>query len=73
MMARVPQYGFSPVVPDGVQYQWVNVEKQALTEEHCPDARFMPFITGSEPKDIYDCGGAVGRQIRSWFEGLFNE
>ncbi|PPK51268.1 penicillin-binding protein 1B [Marinobacter persicus] len=73
MMARVPQYGFSPVVPDDVQYHWVNVGKQALTEEHCPDARFMPFIIGSEPEDIYDCGGAVGREIRSWFEGLFNE
>ncbi|GGC70488.1 penicillin-binding protein 1B [Marinobacter halophilus] len=71
MMAQLPQHGFSPVMPDGVQYHWVNVQEQVLTGEGCPGARLVPFITGSEPRQRMDCEGQFGRQIRSWFEGLF--
>lgn len=71
MMSMVPQYGFSPVVPDGAQYHWVNAEQAALTGESCDNARLMPFIAGSEPERRIECDGNVGRQIRSWFEGLF--
>lgn len=71
MMSMVPQYGFLPVVPDGAQYHWVNAEQAALTGESCDNARLMPFIAGSEPERRIECDGNVGRQIRSWFEGLF--
>jgi penicillin-binding protein 1B len=71
MMAQLPQHGFSPVMPDGVQYRWVNAREQALTGERCEDARLVPFIAGSEPRQRLDCEGQFGRQIRSWFEGLF--
>ncbi len=70
-MSRVPQHGFSPVVPAGVEYHWVNSEKAALTDEHCENARYMPFIVGSEPKTEVSCGGSIERRLRSWFEGVF--
>lgn len=70
-MAGVPQAGFSPVVPDGVQYHWVNSEARVLTDEHCEGARLIPFIVGSEPQQYHGCGSDVGRRIRGWFEGLF--
>lgn len=70
-MARVPQHSFSPVVPDGVDYYWVNEEEQALTDEYCDNARFVPFISGSEPKQEVSCSGSFQRQIKGWFEGLF--
>lgn len=70
-MSRVPQHGFSPVVPDGVAYQWVNSERAAMTEEGCENARFMPFIVGSEPDIEVSCGGSIERRVRGWFEGLF--
>lgn len=71
VMAQIPQYGFSPIVPAEVRYHWVNSEKQALTDESCSDARFMPFIAGSEPTDTIDCSGDFTRRLRSWFEGIF--
>ncbi|MCE0760643.1 penicillin-binding protein 1B [Marinobacter sp. G11] len=71
MMSQIPQHGFSPVMPDGVQYHWVDAEAQALTGEGCANARLVPFIAGSEPAMSTDCNGNIGRQIRSWFEGLF--
>ena len=70
-MGRVPQHGFSPVVPDGVAYHWVNSEQAALTDEDCENARFMPFIVGSEPDIVASCGGGLERRVRGWFEGLF--
>ncbi|MFC4260255.1 penicillin-binding protein 1B [Marinobacter lacisalsi] len=70
-MARAPQHSFSPVVPDGVEYHWVNSEKRALTDEYCENARLIPFIVGSEPTDFEGCGGDFSRRLRGWFEGLF--
>jgi penicillin-binding protein 1B len=70
-MSRVPQHGFSPVVPDGVAYHWVDPEKGAITEEGCGNARFMPFIVGSEPDIEASCGGSIQRRVQGWFKGLF--
>ncbi len=70
-MARVPQHGFSPVVPDGVQYHWVNSTQGVLTDNHCENARLIPFIVGSEPERFEGCGGDFTRRLRGWFEGLF--
>ncbi|MEP3562347.1 MAG: penicillin-binding protein 1B [Marinobacter sp.] len=71
MMAQIPQHGFSPVMPDGVQYHWVDTEANALTGEGCQNARLIPFVAGSEPDTHTGCNGDLGGQIRSWFEGLF--
>ncbi|MBZ0335784.1 penicillin-binding protein 1B [Marinobacter sp. AL4B] len=71
MMAQIPQHGFSPVMPDGVQYHWVDTEANALTGEGCQNARLIPFVAGSEPDTHTGCNGDFGGQIRSWFEGLF--
>lgn len=70
-MAQIPQHSFSPVVPDGVNYHWVNSERQALTDKYCENARLLPFIAGSEPTQTVSCSGALERRIRGWFEGLF--
>ncbi|MCH8499804.1 MAG: penicillin-binding protein 1B [Marinobacter sp.] len=70
-MAEVPQHGFTPIIPDGIGYHWVQSEQQALTNEHCPGARLMPFIVGSEPVAQHSCPGETGRRLRHWFEGLF--
>lgn len=70
-MAQVPQHSLSPVVPDGVNYLWVNTQRQALTDEGCDNARLLPFISGSEPVQEVSCSGNLERRIRGWFEGLF--
>lgn len=70
-MAKVPQHSFAPVVPDGVGYHWVNDQRQALTDEYCENARYVPFITGSEPDREVSCSGALQKRIQGWFKGLF--
>ncbi len=71
VMAQIPQYGFSPIVPSDVKYHWVDGERQALTQDSCSDARFVPFIVGSEPTDTVNCSGDITDRVRSWFEGIF--
>ena len=70
-MSQVPQHGFSPVVPDGVRYHWVDPAAEALTDEFCDNARFVPFIAGSEPTATVSCSGRLQKRLRGWFEGLF--
>ncbi|MDX1757617.1 MAG: penicillin-binding protein 1B [Marinobacter sp.] len=70
-MASVPQHGFSPVVPDGVEYHWVNPQTASLSGKHCDNARLVPFIAGSEPTATDSCAGSLGGRLRGWFEELF--
>lgn len=70
-MAQVPQHAFAPVVPDGVNYRWVNDQRQALTDEYCDQARLVPFITGSEPNQTVSCGGSLQKRLQGWFKGFF--
>lgn len=70
-MASLPQHGFAPVLPDGVVYHWVDDGQQALTSEFCDNARYMPFLAGSEPRREVSCSGVLRRRIQSWFEDLF--
>ncbi len=70
-MSQVPQHGFSPVVPEGVAYHWTDPQEGALTDEYCDNARYMPFIVGSEPEIQVSCSGGIQRRLKGWFEGMF--
>ena len=70
-MAQASSDSFSPILPDGVQYFWVDEVAQAQTGENCENGRLVPFLVGSEPKRTTDCQGGLTRRIQNWFEGLF--
>ncbi|MAC33734.1 MAG: penicillin-binding protein 1B [Haliea sp.] len=70
-MARASQRSLSYRMPDRVQTHWVDSETGFLTGEGCPNARLMPFIEGSEPRQRSNCSGRSGSSIRDWFQSLF--
>ena len=70
-MGDLPQRSFSPVVPEGVRYEWVDGASGALTAENCEGARRIPFIQGSEPEEEVPCSDTMGGQIQRWFQDLF--
>lgn len=70
-MAAIPQHGFSPILPDGVSYYWVDPETQMRTEKGCEGALLLPFIEGSQPQKSVACDGSVGGRIKSWLESWF--
>ncbi len=49
-----------------ITYEWVDAESGFLTRSGCANARYMPFITGHEPRISSDCG-AGGQTIFDWF------
>ncbi|MEM9759690.1 MAG: penicillin-binding protein 1B [Pseudomonadota bacterium] len=58
-------------MPAGVELHWVDDRRGLLTAEGCQDARLLPFIEGSEPRDATGCAPRRRGGLRGWFERLF--
>ncbi len=71
-MAGASKQSLAYRMPDGIQTQWIDDRSGYLTGEGCANARRLPFITGSEPKQRTDCAPrAPGSGPRDWFDSLF--
>ena len=57
-------------MPEGVQLYWVDDRRGMLTGEGCADARRLPFVEQSQPRERSGCERAR-RGVRGWFEKLF--
>ncbi|MGB0664475.1 MAG: penicillin-binding protein 1B [Pontibacterium sp.] len=55
--------------PDGISYAWVDETTGLLSHESCEGARFMPFVSGTEPTQEVDCGQHRGvKGAFQWFK-----
>ncbi len=70
MMQSLPQRPFSPIVPEGINYAWVADDAAVRTNEGCRNARYLPFVSGSEPVAFAACQQGLQR-LKSWFEKVF--
>jgi penicillin-binding protein 1B len=77
-MARASKQPLAYRMPDGIELQWIDDTNGYLTGEGCPNARMLPFIVGSEPRQRTNCsprqtgtGSGSGSGIKDWFESLF--
>lgn len=69
-MARASQAPMSFAPPDGVVYHWIDGQTGMLSREVCKDARYMPFIVGSAPRQRASCNTNLPR-VWDWFKKLF--
>lgn len=69
-MSRASRRSLGYRMPDRMQTHWIDGESGFLTGEGCPNARLMPFIEGTEPRQRSNCSGRGG-YIRDWFQSLF--
>ena len=46
-------------VPEGAQYLWVDSASGRLAAEGCPGAVQLPYVAGSEPRDMTACGATA--------------
>ena len=69
-MAQASQRSLGYRMPDGIETHWVENDKGILTGEGCPNARMLPFITGSEPNQSTACKPRKSSVV-DWFESLF--
>jgi penicillin-binding protein 1B len=70
MTQALPQRPFSPVIPEGIEYFWVSDEAFVRTDEGCRNARYLPFISGSEPTAFKPCQQGL-QKLQNWFQRLF--
>ncbi len=70
-MARSSKRPLSYRMPDGIETSWINNGSGRLTGEGCPDARLLPFIAGSQPRDSTGCTVKKSAGIVDWFQSLF--
>lgn len=69
-MAQASHRSLGYRMPDGIQTQWIDDQSGYLTGKGCPNARMLPFITGSEPRQSTNCS-ARQTGIKDWFQSLF--
>ncbi len=66
LMRRISRQPVTLVAPDNIQMRWV--ANGLLADEHCADARYLPFVSGSEPSEYGECGAPAGDD--SWLNQL---
>ena len=71
-MARASERSLGYRMPDGIQTRWIDNSSGYLTGEGCPDARMLPFISGSEPQRSTSCSPRKSG-IKDWFQSLFGD
>ncbi len=58
-------------MPDGAYWLWVDRAESALTDEKCPGAVQVPFVSGSEPERISTCMASMNEENeRSFWKRL---
>ncbi len=70
-MARSSKRSLSYRMPDGIETSWINNVSGRLTGEGCPNARMLPFIAGSQPRESTGCNARKSSGIVDWFQSLF--
>ncbi len=72
-MAQSSRRSLNYRMPDGIETHWINNGSGRLTGKGCPDARLLPFITGSEPRQSTGCSPRKSGRIADWFQSLFGK
>ena len=73
LFRQLPIFAIDLRMPDGVNFVWVDMQQNALTDPSCPTAVQLPFIDGSEPESTTACLDKLDRKNRKslwrkWFE-----
>ncbi len=69
LMSAYPSAAGRPPIPDDIDYSWVDIATDQLTEEGCPNAVYLPFKKGSAPTSHTQC--YLQQQTEHWFNKWF--
>ncbi len=72
LMADLKVSPLAFIRPDNIVYHWVDPRRGLLSEEGCEGARYLPFITGSEPLESATCRSSRADKVIDWFKDLLN-
>ncbi len=69
-MAETSHVPMNYEVPDGVTYVWVNENTGLVSGENCAGAKYIPFLTGTEPTTLDGTCDSTNSVMR-WFQHTF--
>lgn len=70
LMAAIDNESMAFRKPQEVSYLWVDAQNR-LSGEDCKDARYLPFINGTEPTEKGPCYEEPRRSVVDWFKDLW--
>jgi penicillin-binding protein 1B len=72
-MSKVSREPLELDQPDNVEWVWVDRAGGGRSDGSCPSAARLPFVAGSAPSQVADCGGgpAPAESGESWVKELF--
>lgn len=60
-----------PLPTENIVEEWVDVEQNAISSEHCEGAQLLPFIRGRLPLIVLDCANQQSTE-KPWWSRIFN-
>ncbi len=73
LMQKISTQAVSLIAPDNVKLLWVDSETGLLTRDNCGNSKQYPYISGSEPTTLSDCGQGVFEHDKPWFDEIHEE
>ncbi|WIO74064.1 penicillin-binding protein 1B [Porticoccaceae bacterium LTM1] len=70
LMAGIDNESMAFRKPQEVSYLWVDAQNR-LSGEDCKDARYLPFINGTEPTEKGPCYEEPRKSVVDWFKDLW--
>lgn len=71
IMANIGVSSFAFTQPDNIVYAWVDPVTGLLTDEHCEQSRYLPFIQGTAPGTYAPCARRKSDNVVDWLKDVF--
>jgi penicillin-binding protein 1B len=69
LMRQISKQPVKLIPPDNVQMQWIDGVSGQLSAENCTNAQLMPFVDGSGPSELSECGASANGS-QNWINNL---
>ena len=65
LMRQISKKTVQLIPPDNMQMTWIDPASGSLSREGCPGAMLFPYIEGSEPSSVAECGTSITDDAQS--------
>ncbi len=73
-MAHIDLRPLALMQPADIEWVWVDAKTFQASTQRCADAIKLPFVTGTAPADVTDCGANIGaasiNKTVDWIKGI---
>jgi penicillin-binding protein 1B len=71
LFAQLDTRSLAPVRPGDVELAWIDLRDGRLSAPECENAVELPFLEGTVPTEVAECGPRGKKGIGKWFKRMF--